>query len=166
MFDWGSDGVRNRVHVFDRKTGQTRPLIPRCGKPFQVHSTWSFDGSRVVYHGWLGRNNNSGWYYSMVKPDGAVEREFEFPGAVHYGHVSAAADRPALILDGNVTSDLLLWLYFARETPRRAGIGRHGTEWGSQATHPHAHSSRDGRYIAFNAARGGRVDICVLEVEA
>ena len=53
LFDWGSDGVRNRVHVFDRKTGQTRSLAPRCGKPFQVHSTWSFDGSRVVYHGRL-----------------------------------------------------------------------------------------------------------------
>ena len=57
-----------------------------------------------------------------------------------------------------------MWLYMDRETPRLEVIGRHGTEWGSQATHPHAHSSRDGRFISFNAARGGRVDVYVLEV--
>ena len=164
LFDWGSDGVRNRVHVFERSTGRTRPFVPRCGKPFQVHSTWSFDGRRILYHGWLGRTNHSGWYFCVLGADGTVEREFEFPGAVHYGHISAAADRPALILDGNLTPDLLLWLYLDRETPRLEVIGRHGTEWGSQASHPHAHNSRDGRWLSFNAARDGRVDVCVLEI--
>ena len=164
LFDWGSDGVRNRVHVFERGSGLTRPLPPRCGKPFQVHSTWSFDGRRVVYHGWLGRDNHSGWHFSVLEPDGTVEREFEFPGACHYGHISAAADRPALILDGNLTPDLLLWLYMDRDAPRLEVIGRHGTEWGAQVSHPHAHNSRDGRFVSFNTARNGRVDVCVLEI--
>ena len=164
LFDWGSDGVRNRVHVFDRRIGATRSLPPRCGKPFQVHSTWSFDGRRVLYHGWLGRDNHSGWFFSVLTPDGGIEREFEFPGAVHYGHISAAPDRPALILDGNVTPDLLMWLYMDRDVPRLEVIGRHGTDWGSQTSHPHAHSSRDGRYVSFNTARNGRVDVCVLEI--
>jgi len=164
LFDWGSDGVRNRVHVFERRSGQTRSLPPRCGKPFQVHSTWSFDGRRVLYHGWLGRDNHSGWHYSVLGLDGTVEQEFEFPGTCHYGHISAAADRPAWILDGNVTSDLLLWLYWDRDTPRLEVIGRHGTEWGNQMTHPHAHNSRGGRYLSFNTARHGRVDVCVLAI--
>ena len=31
------------------------------------------------------------------------------------GHVSAAPDRPAIILDGNVTDDQLCWLSYDRE---------------------------------------------------
>jgi len=51
-----------------------------------------------------------------------------------------------------------------RDTPRLEVIGRHGTEWGSQASHPHAHNSRDGRFVSFNIAHDSRVDVCVLEV--
>jgi hypothetical protein len=42
--------------------------------------------------------------------------------------------------------------------------GRHGTEWGSQMTHPHSHDSRDGRFVSLNTAHDGRVDVCVLEI--
>jgi len=113
----------------------------------------------------LGTSNHAGWYFSALTPDGVVRREFAFPQAAHYGHVTAAADRPAFILDGNLTSDLLLWLYHDSDRLRIEVIGRHGTEWGSvpgQWPHPHPLASPCGRWISYNVARGGRTDVHVV----
>src|SRR5213595_1495724 len=41
------------------------------------------------------------------------------------------AGRPAIILDGNLSDDLLVWLYFDQPQPRVEVIARHGTDWGA-----------------------------------
>jgi hypothetical protein len=77
------------------------------------------------------------------------------------------AGRPAIILDGNLSPDLLLWLYYDREEPRVEVIARHGTDWGAlpgQYPHPHPLSDPTGRWISFNAAARGRSDVFVVEV--
>jgi hypothetical protein len=103
-----------------------------------------------------------------MRPDGEVVREIAFPHAVHYGHCSAAEPgRPAWVLDGNLTSDLLLWVYYDREDPRIEVIARHGSEWKTlpgQLTHPHPLSSPCGRWVSWNAARGGRTDVSVVRL--
>src|SRR5690606_20768214 len=102
-----------------------------------------------------------------IRPNGDPYREYPFHGAPHYGHVAAMAGRPAVILDGNLSTDMLLWLYYDREEPRVEVIARHGTEWGTlpgQYPHPHPHSDPTGRWISFNAASRGRSDIFVIRV--
>ena len=103
----------------------------------------------------------------MIDRFGQTVREYGFHQAEHYGHVSAAAGRPAIILDGNLSSDLLLWLYYDKEQPRVEVIARHGTQWGSlpgQYPHPHPLSDPTGRWISFNAAHRGRSDIFIVSV--
>ena len=39
--------------------------------------------------------------------------------------MSAAADRPAIVLDGTLADDWLLWLYYGAERPRVEIIARH-----------------------------------------
>lgn len=53
-------------------------------------------------------------------------------GNLHYGHNSADARRPALIIDGFFDKEALQWLYFDEAPatePKLEPICQHGTEW-------------------------------------
>ena len=103
----------------------------------------------------------------VATPEGETLREFVMPKATHYGHLTADPQRPAWILDGNLFPDLLTWTYYDAETPRIEVIARHDTEWRTmpwQFTHPHPLADPTGRWISFNAARGGRSDVFVVRV--
>ena len=160
----GSDGVTNRIWTLRLSTGELTELPPRDQARFQVHSAWTWDGQWVVYHG---RSAEGGYYIGVVDRDGQTVREYGFHRAQHYGHVSAAADRPAIILDGNLSSDLLLWLCYGEEQPRVEVIARHSTDWGAmtgQFPHPHPLPDPTGRWVSFNAAHRGRSDVFVVQV--
>jgi hypothetical protein len=58
-----------------------------------------------VYHG---PGAEGGYFIRVIEKDGANRREWMFPQGGHYGHVSAMARCPAIILDGNISSDLLM----------------------------------------------------------
>lgn len=160
----GSDGRTNRIWTLRLSTGELTELPPRDRARFQVHSAWTYDGEQVLYHG---RSAEGGHYIGVTDPHGRTLREYGFRGAPHYGHVSAMAGRPAIILDGNLSTDMLLWLYYDREQPRVEVIARHGTDWGAlpgQYSHPHPLSDPTGRWISFNAAHRGRSDVFIVEV--
>lgn len=160
----GSDGKTNRIWILRLSTRELTELPPRDRARFQVHSAWTWDGRHVLYHG---KSAEGGHYIGVTDPNGNVSREYGFHDREHYGHVAAMAGRPAIILDGNLSPDLLLWLYYDGDRPRVEVIARHGTEWHSmpgQLAHPHPQSDPTGRWISFNAARGGRSDVFVVEV--
>lgn len=160
----GSDGVTNRIWSLNLATHKLTELPNQDTAKFQVHSVWTWDGSAVAYHG---KSGLGGYYIGVVSKEGQTIREYKFTQAEHYGHVAAMANRPAIILDGNLTNDMLLLLYYDRETPRIEMVARHATIWGGlpwQYSHPHPQSDPTGRYISFNAVRGGRSDVYVVEV--
>ncbi len=160
----GSDGKTNRIWALRLSTGDLTELPSQDDACFQVHSAWTWDGEHVVYHG---RSAISGYYVGIVDKNGQTLREYAFRGAPFYGHVSAMARRPAIILDGNLTDDLLLWVYYESAQPRIEVIARHGTEWGAlpgQFSHPHPHSDPTGTWISFNAAQRGRSDVFIVKV--
>jgi hypothetical protein len=160
----GSDGVTNRIWTLNLATHQLTELPNQDTIKFQVHSVWTWDGSAVAYHG---KSGLGGHYIGVVSKTGETIREYKFTKAENYGHISAMANRPAVILDGNLTTDMLLMLYYDRETPRIEMIARHGTVWGGlpwQYSHPHPQSDPTGRYISFNAVQGGRSDVYIVEV--
>ena len=168
----GSDGATNRIWTLRLSTGQLTELPPQDKARFQVHSVWTWDGEAVIYHGRSGVPPTaghvvSGHYIGVVDKSGQTVREYLFDKAPHYGHVSAMAGRPAVILDGNLSNDLLLWVYYDQPQPRVEVICRHGTDWGAmpgQYPHPHPISDPTGRWIAYNAAARGRSDVFVVAV--
>jgi len=170
-------GITNRIWTYRLSTAELTELAPRNPAHLEMHSTWSWDGQAVLYHGpatksdWhIGDNDvqrGRGWYIGVASPDGRVLWEHEGPSWTTYGHVSAMAGRPAIILDGNVSTDLLTLMYYDGTLPRIEVIARHGTNWGGhegQLSHPHPQSDPTGRWISFNAAGGGRSDVYVVDV--
>lgn len=160
----GSDGKTNRIWTLRLSTGKLTELKNRDQAKFQVHSVWTWDGEHVLYHG---RSAQAGHYVGVVDKNGQTVREYGFHQAPHYGHVSAMAGRRAVILDGNITNDLLLWVYYDQEDPRVEVICRHGTAWGAlpgQYTHPHPLSDPTGRWISFNVGSKGRSDVYLAKV--
>jgi hypothetical protein len=160
----GSDGRTNRIWTLRLSTGQLTELPPQDRARFQVHSVWTWDGEHVLYHG---RSAESGYYIGVVDREGRTVREYPFRRAPHYGHVSAMAGRPAIILDGNITTDMLLWLYYDGDQPRVEVICRHGTDWGAlpgQYPHPHPLSDPSGRYISYNVGERGRTDVYLVRM--
>jgi hypothetical protein len=160
----GSDGRTNRIWILDEATGRLTELPPQDKARFQVHCAWTWDGEGVVYHG---KSAKSGHYIGVAARDGQTIREYAFYDAPHYGHVSVMAGRPAIILDGNLSNDLLLWLYYDRPEPRVEVIARHGTDWqalGGQFPHPHPLSDPTGRWISFNVGQRGRSDVHIVTV--
>jgi hypothetical protein len=162
-FWWGGDhGASTRCWTLRLSTGELTELRPRNPQRFQVHAGWTWNGEQVIYHGLM---HGGGYYIGIIHRSGKVIREFEFPEAKWYGHVSAAPDRPAIILDGNVTEDQLCWLYVDQDTPRVEPIVTHGTELRSvpgQYSHPHPQADPTGRWIAYHVARNQRTDIYVV----
>ena len=164
----GDESRTARCHILRRSTAKLTPLTPRAEAKFQIHAVWSWDGEFILYHGpSVLIQGPCPWYIGVVRPNGEIFREWIFEGGRHYGHVAAAPDRPAIILDGNTTEDELQWLYYDSEEPRFEPIGVHATEWGSlpgQMSHPHPSTDSAGRYVAWNVAAGGRSDVCVTEI--
>ena len=165
----GSDGVRNRVWLYRISTGELVEQPSPSGRTFQVHSTWSFDGTEVLYHCPGGADAGSPGYVIGVNDlEGNNIAEYGDDSWTHYGHVSGVAGRKAIMIDGNITDDLILWLHYDDPArPRVEIICRHGTNWGgheSQFPHPHPQSSPDGGRIVYNAAHRGRSDVFVVEV--
>lgn len=158
------EGVSNRIWTLRLSTGALTELAPQDERRLQVHSVWRWDGEAVYYHG---PSAGGGWYIGVVSREGETIREYAFRAAGSYGHVSAMAGREAIILDGNLSTDLLQWLYYDGDTPRVEVIARHGTDWQTmfgQYPHPHPLSDPTGRYVSFNAAHKGRSDVFVVEV--
>ncbi len=145
-------------------TGELTELRPRNNQRFQVHAAWTWDGQCVVYHGFM---REGGYYIGIIDKSGQVVREYALPEAGAYGHVSAVPDRPAILLDGNVTEDKLTWLYYNQDEPRFETIATHGTEWRGipgQYSDPHPQTDPTGRWIAYHVAKDGRTDICAVTV--
>ena len=163
---WGSsDGTTTRIWKLKLSTGALTELAPQNAHTFQTHCVWTFDGQQVLYHGHSA--NGPGWYIGVCDPDGNVIREWDFINASHYGHVSAMADRPAILLDGNLSDNLLTWVYYDQVQPRVEVVAAHDTQWGTvlgQAPHAHPLNSPDGRWISFNRALRGRTEVVVVRV--
>lgn len=145
---------------------------------FQTHTAWAWDGKSVVYHGmiagsdWKYNITDKGWYIGSVGLDGNPIREYSFPGAQYYGHVSAMQGKNAAIIDGNILDGLLMWLNFDGELPKIEIIAQHATDFTTmpcQYSHPHSICDPTGKRILFNSARkriffGPRSDIYAVEV--
>ena len=162
-FWFSSDGKTNRIWSLRISTGELIELPSRSGALFQVHSVWTWDGEAVLYH----CPTPEGYVIGVDDREGNTLWEHQAKEWNKYGHVSAMAHRPAFILDGNLSEDLLLWMYYDSELPRVEVIARHGTNWGGHAgQHPHPHPQSDptGQFISFNAAERGRSDVYVVEV--
>ena len=163
----GSDGATPRIWLLDIPTGAARPLKHDYPGPFQTHQAWLWDGSALAYHGPL---PGGGVYLGVARRTGETLWERAFPQAAFYGHVAADPARPALILDGDFSADLLQWLTWGGEPgapPNLMPICRHGTDWESipgQYSHPHPLADPTVRWISFNAARAGRTDVFVVDV--
>ena len=144
---------QSRVWTLRLSTGELTALTPQDPSPYQMHATWMWDGQAVVYHGPAAAG---GWYIGVARPDGRTIREYAFPDARYYGHVGAMPGRPAVIVDGNLTEDLLMWVYYDRPSPEVEIIARHGSDYlamKQQAAHPHPQCDPTGRWISFNASR-------------
>ena len=162
---WGnSDGKTTRIWKLQLSTRHLTELASQNTNRFQVHCAWTFDGQQVLYHG---RSASGGYFIGVCDPDGNTVREYDMADATHYGHVSAMQGRPAIILDGNVSDNLLTWLYYDQAQPRVEVIAAHNTQWGTvlgQASHPHPLCSPDARWISFNTAQRGRTEIIIVKV--
>jgi hypothetical protein len=161
----GSDhGKTPRCWALRLSTGELTALPSRNPQKFQTHAAWTWDGQCVVYHGTM---REGGYYIGVINRNGETVREYEFPDAGAYGHVSADRDRPAIILDGNVTPDKLTWLYYDNEKPRLETIAIHSSEWGcvpGQYSHPHPQSDPTGRFIVYHVGAGKRSDVYAVTV--
>ena len=163
----GGDGRTPRIWLLEVERGAIRTLREHYPGPFQTHQAWLWDGSAMCYHG----RGKEGEYFGLATSDGELLWERTFSRAVHYGHNTPDARRPALIIDGQFSQDRLQWLYYddadARE-PKLEPICLHATEWRSlpgQYSHPHPLTDVSGRWISFTAARGGRSDVYVVDTE-
>ena len=160
----GDQGASTRVWVLSLNDGRLTEIRPRNAQRFQVHSAWSWDGKAVLYHG---QAAGGGYYIGAALPDGTILNEFVFPEAVHYGHVSAIAGRSAVLLDGNLTTDMLLALDYDRSPPRLEWLGRHGSDKNAmpwQYAHVHAQTDSAGRQLSFHRGMEGRSDVYLLKL--
>ena len=170
MYHAGGDYSKtSRCWALRISTCELTALTPRAEAKFQIHAVWSWDGELLLYHGpAVLVDGPCPWYIGAVRPNGEIYREWTFEEGKHYGHVAAAGgDRPAIILDGNVTPDKLVWLYYDSDEPRFETICEHKTELNSipgQASHAHPSTDKAGKYIAFNVAKDKRTDVWVVQV--
>ena len=148
----GSDGKTNRIWTLRLSTGQLTELPPQDKARFQVHSAWTWDGAAVVYHGRsavppAAGYTVSGHYIGVVDKSGQTVAVSVRQGTALRPRLGDGGPA-AVILDGNLSNDLLLWVYYDREQHRVEVICRHGTDWGAmpgQYPHPHPISDPTGR---------------------
>ena len=191
----GSDGRTTRGWLLRISTGTITELRPRNANRFQIHTNWSADGRHVYYHGlsgasdrrprrikrgarhdvtdrdWLRDIQGTDHYIGVSDLDGQVVWEADFP-FFHYGHTGSHSTRPAILLDGLITPDLITAVHWSEldslGIPRIEIVGRHGTYWHTgQQFDPHPVMSPDGRFLSYNRGRrDGRSDVYLMQLEA
>ncbi len=170
MWHAGGDYSKtSRCWTYRISTGEMKALPPRGEAKFQIHAAWSWAGDLLLYHGpellvW----GPCPWYIGAVRPDGEIYREWTFEKGRHYGHVAApGGDRPAVLIDGNLSPNLLQWLYLDSDEPRLEVVCEHNTELNSipgQVTHAHPSTDKAGKYIAYNVAKDMRTDVHIVTI--
>ena len=175
LYDYPKFGVTNRTWLLRISSGEMIELAPRNDNHAEWHATWRWDGKFVYYHGYNGGQANwvnpcrNGWYIGVIDTSGTVFREYASEGWLNYGHVGSLGASNKILLDGNITTDMVLALnYEDEERPHLEMVARHNTFWASnfgQMCHPHTTSSHDGKYIAFNALDRQRLGPNVFVVE-
>jgi hypothetical protein len=175
LFDYPYEGITARVCLLTISTGELTELVPRNENHAQWHATWRWDGEYVYCHGYNGLRSNwvrpcqDGWFISIIDTAGTVYREYKSTGWMNYGHVGSLGTTDMVLLDGNVTDNMILSLsYEDAEIPRFEMIANHQTFWGSnfgQMGHPHTTSGRNGKYLAFNAVMKDGVSADTYAVE-
>jgi hypothetical protein len=163
-----------RTWTYRISTGELNPINSNDKRKFHIHTTWAWDGESILYHG---PSHNGGWYVGISSKTGEIIKEFCFKDSDYYGHVGADPNRKAIVLDGNLTNDLIVWLYYDGDMPRVEIIAKHDTDYltmPGQYGHPHPAFDPTGRWMAFNAskrtavlkddARRARSDIYIVEI--
>jgi hypothetical protein len=175
LWEYPHKGITNRICLLTVSTGELIELIPENENHAQWHATWRWDGKYVYCHGYNGLRSNwvrpcqDGWYVSIIDTSGEVHREYTSTGWMNYGHVGSLGTSDKVLLDGNITDNMILALsYEDAEIPRFEMIARHETLWGSnfgQMGHPHTTSDSEGRYVAFNVVQKGGISADAYVVE-
>lgn len=175
LYDYPMFGVTNRTWLLRLSTGELTELAPRNDNHAEWHATWRWDGKYIFYHGYSGPRANwvkpcqDGWYVGAIDTSGNVHREYSSPGWTNYGHVGSLGSRDVILLDGNVTNNMILALHFEEEEkPHFEMVARHNTFWTSnygQMCHPHTVSDQSGKYVAFNSLDRNKVGPDVFVVE-
>jgi len=164
----GSDQVRNRVWLWHIDEQRLVEQPSPSKRTFQVHSVWTFDGQGVLYHCPPNRVDRRGYVIGINDLEGNNIAEYGSSAWTHYGHVGAVPGRKAIMLDGNITDDLILWLYHDNPSaPRIEVVCRHDTDWSGhewQFPHPHPQCAPTGDRIIYNAAHRGRSDVFIVEL--
>lgn len=152
----------SRAWIYDISQNKRVPVATKEKQNFQTHSTWTWDGEGVVYHGqieeyanWKGIKGEGGWYIGLADDKGQTVREYSFDKAPYYGHVSAMKGKNAVIIDGNIMDGFLALVYFDEEKPKIEILGRHDTDFTGmtgQYSHPHTICDPSGRWIAYNSS--------------
>ena len=177
QYSWiGDNGETTRAWLLNSRTGEKKERRPRNENRFQMHTNWSPDGTLIYYHGRdrktgtpVGQTGGGHYIGAVRAEDGKVVWERVFPD-FHYGHVCPHTKRNTILLNGGLTSDLLLELDFSGAghdaVPKLDILCRHSSQVkiGGIATYPHPHVSPDGRWLAFHAFTGERTDVFLLEL--
>ena len=108
-YHWfGDHGESSRMALVSDAGTHITPLPPRADKAFQIHSTWSYQGDMIYYHGRSehplrsGTMTNTKHYIGACKLDGSIVWEREYP-TFYYGHVSGHPQQNSIIIDGLIT---------------------------------------------------------------
>jgi hypothetical protein len=128
----------------------------------------TFDGQEVLYHCPPSTSDPGGYVIGVNDLEGNNIAEYRSDYWTHYGHVGAIPGRKVIMLDGNITDDLILWLYYDDPSqPKIEVICRHGTDWAGhegQYPHPHPQCAPTGDRIIYNSAHRGRSDVFIVEL--
>lgn len=167
--EWPSDcGVR-RVWLWDRRTGEHRPLRDehegRSRRDWTCHEMWQRDGRYILYHGRYADDGPA--FVGRVRPDGSDRTEIALPpGWTQYGHFTEGpasrlvtdgyyreSDDPAdgcgrwiAVLDVDWSAGRIDWF----------PLVRHGSSWSSQDAHPHPVFDHAGRTVFFTSDAEGQ----------
>ncbi len=162
----GSDNQTPRIWLINTNSRRPHPLKEKYPGPFQTHQAWLWDKPAMAYHGPL---PSGGTYIGITDITGKTLWEQSYPLAKNYGHLTPDVKRPALVLDGDFSQDMLQFLYYdtGSNEPHLEPICRHGTEWGTlpgQYSHPHPLTDPTGRLISFTRAVDQRSEVCLVEI--
>lgn len=171
---FGDYRVTPRACLLNHRTCALTELRANDEWQFQMHTNFNHDGTRIYYHGRAcpvpGMRGDpipeTPQYVGVCDLNGKVLWQHTFP-TFFYGHVAADRRKEAILLDGSLSTDLLVSLDYSGRSPRIELLGRHGSNWSKalgQFSHPHPNMTADGRFILYNRGVSPHTEVCVLEL--
>jgi oligogalacturonide lyase len=155
----------DRMWLLNAATGENAPIAGQAADEWYEHEFWSWDGTRVYFHGGAVNDDQVGFcgWYDLAT--GKQQKFFHHTQGRSYGHYNLHPDGRSMVTDGEGQPGCISKVHLGDGAQIFEPLCRHDTyKYGDdQRCHPHPSFTPDESRVIFTSNRTGTSNVYLTD---